>query len=82
MDLAEKTKTKKWLIGIAIFFVLAIISKDEKKPISGGRLMYDTYSCCNCFGTGKVTLMNITSNCRMCLGNGTLTENTYNIKCK
>jgi hypothetical protein len=82
MNLQEQNKKKWWLIGIAILVALAIIFKDDKKPISGGRLLYDTYSCCNCFGTGKVTLLNITRNCRMCLGNGTLTQNSYNSNCK
>lgn len=82
MNLQEQKKLKRWLIGLAIFFILVMITKDDKKPIVGGRLLNDTYSCCNCFGTGKVTLLNITSNCRMCLGNGTLSEATYNRKCK
>lgn len=64
------------IIGFFIFyFLFTKIGGSEKK-------YYDNPTCCNCWGTGKITAFGTTVNCPYCYGTGHLSQATYEKKCK
>jgi hypothetical protein len=50
--------------------------------IKNQKKWYDDPICCNCYGSGKVTVNGSTMTCPYCYGTGHLSEATYNEKCK
>jgi hypothetical protein len=81
-DLNPEERKKSWIffgvIAVACFFIFYFLlggGNREKK-------WYDNPTCCNCYGTGKVTVYGSTINCPYCYGSGHLSEATYERKCK